>query len=138
MASHIFEKWMDRMCTAAHILSIHSSKMCEAPQFCVKVIRVIRQILQGCKQNQILSIHLLKIKKKNLRLQILHFCDLIIGLWSGLLGVNFSEGEVFHAELGNAKNLKRKCVRVLSIPKLLLKFSLKKHEKLSLISSHWC
>ena len=39
-------------------------EMCEAPQSCVEVIRVIRQILQGCKQNQILSIHLLKIEKK--------------------------------------------------------------------------
>ena len=47
-----------------HFLSIHFSKMCEAPQSCVEVIRVIRQILQGCKQKQILSIHLLKIEKK--------------------------------------------------------------------------
>ena len=49
-------------CALQH--SIDFSKMCEAPQSCVKVIRVIRQILQGCKQKQILSIHLLKIEKK--------------------------------------------------------------------------
>ena len=76
------------MCTAAHILSIHFSKMCEAPQSCVEVIR---QILQGCKQNQILSIHLLKIEKKNCGCKFYIFVTLYLAFRLAFLVYFFSQ-----------------------------------------------
>ena len=107
-----------------HFLSIHFSKMCEAPQSCVEVIRVIRQILQGCKQKQILSIHLLKIEKKIVVANSIFLWPynwpFDWPFWCNF----FTEGVVFHEELGNAKKPKPKCVRVLSIPKMLLNHSL--------------
>ena len=78
------------MCIATQILSIHFSRMLEATQFWAKVRSVIKENLQGSKLNLILSIHLLKIENF-LLLQILKFCGLIIGFWTGLFGVIFSK-----------------------------------------------
>ena len=75
------------------------------------MIRVIRQILQGCKQNQILSIHLLKIEKKNYGCKFYIYVTswpLDWPLWCNF----FTEGVVFHEVLRNAKKPKPKCVTV--------------------------
>ena len=102
------------MRTATHILSIPFSRMCEseATQSCAKVRRVIRENLQGSRQNLILSIHSLKIE------------NVFVALYLALLaffGLFFTEGVVLHDQFGHAKKPKPKCVRVLHIPKLLLK-----------------
>ena len=77
--------------------------MCEFTQSCSKVRRVIRQNLQGYRQTQILSIHLLKIETffvvANSTFLWPYNWPLDWPFWSDF----FTEGVIFHEELGNAK-----------------------------------